>query len=51
MRLGAVKDILDRAGYKPVERVDQTISHAEMSNEELMKELKALTETTPELVN
>jgi len=56
VRLGAVKDILDRAGYKPVERVDQTISHAEMSNEELMKELKALTGSTeieeiPELVN
>jgi len=54
VRLGAVKDILDRAGYKPVERVDQTISHAEMSNEELMRELKALTgstETIPELVN
>ena len=54
VRLGAVKDILDRAGYKPVERVDQTISHAEKSNEELMRELKALTgstETMPELVN
>ena len=54
VRLGAVKDILDRAGYKPVERVDQTISHAEMSNEELMRELQALTgstETIPELVN
>jgi len=54
VRLGAVKDILDRAGYKPVERVDQTISHAEMSNEELMRELQALTgstETMPELVN
>ena len=54
VRLGAVKDILDRAGYKPVERVDQTISHAEKSNEELMRELQALTgstETMPELVN
>jgi len=54
VRLGAVKDILDRAGYKPVERVDQTISHAEKSNEELMRELQALTgstETIPELVN
>ena len=54
VRLGAVKDILDRAGYKPIERVDQTISHAEMSNEELMRELQALTgstETMPELVN
>ena len=54
VRLGAVKDILDRAGYKPIERVDQTISHAEMSNEELMRELQALTgstETIPELVN
>ena len=56
VRLGAVKDILDRAGYKPVERVDQTISHAEMSNEELMRELKALTGSTeieeiPQLVN
>ena len=54
VRLGAVKDILDRAGYKPVERVDQTISHAEKSNDELMRELQALTgstETIPELVN
>ena len=54
VRLGAVKDILDRAGYKPIERVDQTISHAEKSNEELMRELQALTgstETIPELVN
>ena len=37
-------------------RVDQTISHAEMSNEELMRELKALTGSTeveeiPQLVN
>ena len=54
VRLGAVKDILDRAGYKPIERVDQTISHAEKSNDELMRELQALTgstETIPELVN
>jgi phage terminase small subunit len=41
VRLNACRDVLDRAGYKPVER--QEISHVETSStEELEKELKAL---------
>jgi len=40
-RLNACKDILDRAGYKPVEK--QEISHVETaSTEELQRELEAL---------
>ena len=39
-RLNACKDILDRAGYKPVEK--QEISHVETaSTEELQRELEA----------
>ena len=56
VKLGAIKDILDRAGYKPTERIEQTISHAEKSTDELQRELEALTgssdpEKIPELVN
>lgn len=56
VKLGAIKDILDRAGYKPAERIEQTISHAEKSTDELKRELEALTGTSeieaiPELVN
>jgi len=41
VRLNACKDILDRAGYKPIEK--QEISHVETaSTEELEKELEAL---------
>jgi phage terminase small subunit len=41
VRLNACKDILDRAGYKPVEK--QEISHVETaSTEELERELEAL---------
>ena len=41
VRLGAIKDLLDRAGLKPVERIEQTnIEH--MSNEEIQRELDAL---------
>jgi phage terminase small subunit len=41
VRLNACRDVLDRAGFKPVER--QEISHVETSStEELEKELKAL---------
>jgi len=56
VRFNASKDILDRAGLKPAERVEQRISHDEKSMEELKKELEALTGTTeieeiPQLVN
>ena len=56
VKLGAIKDILDRAGYKPAERIEQSISHSDMSTDELRRELEALTgssepEVVPELVN
>jgi phage terminase small subunit len=56
VKLGAIKDILDRAGYKPAERIEQSISHSDMSTDELKRELEALTgssepEAVPELVN
>ena len=41
VRLGAVKDLLDRAGLKPVERIEQT-NIEQMSNEEIQRELDAL---------
>ena len=52
VRLNASKDILDRAGLKP----EQRISHDEKSTDELRRELEALTGTTeieeiPALVN
>ena len=43
VRLGAVKDILDRAGLKPTEKVRQEVSHVETaSTDELKRELEAL---------
>ena len=56
VRLNASKDILDRAGLKPADRVEQKISHDDKSLDELRRELEALTGTTeieeiPELVN
>ena len=56
VRLAASKDILDRAGLKPAEKVEQKISHEDKSTDELRRELEALTGTTkpeiiPELVN
>jgi len=39
--LGAVRDLLDRAGLKPVERIETTTIEA-MSNEEIQRELDAL---------
>ena len=56
VRLNASKDILDRAGLKPAEKVEQKISHDDKSMDELRRELEALTGTTeieeiPELVN
>ena len=41
VRLGAIKDLLDRAGLKPVERIEQT-NIEQMSIEEIDKELDAL---------
>jgi len=41
VRLAAVKDILDRAGLKPVERSEVTTVER-MSNEEIQRELDAL---------
>ena len=46
VQLRAIKDILDRTGYKPTERVEQTITHADKSTEELERELEALTGST-----
>ena len=41
VRLGAIKDLLDRAGLKPVERIEQT-NIEQKSNEEIQRELNAL---------
>ena len=41
VRLGAVKDLLDRGGLKPIERVETT-SVERMSEEEIQRELDAL---------
>ena len=41
VRLGAVKDILDRAGLKPIERSEVTTVER-MSDEEIQRELDAL---------
>jgi len=50
VRLGAVKDILDRAGLKPADKIQQEISHIEgKSTAELQQELEAL--IRPNLVN
>ena len=57
VKLGAIKDFLDRAGLKPVDRVEQKVSHVESaSTDELRRELEALVGTSdaekiPELVN
>jgi phage terminase small subunit len=57
VKLGAIKDILDRAGYRPTEKIEQQISHMESaSTDELKKELEALIGTSdveeiPKLVN
>ena len=43
VKLGAVKDILDRAGLKPTDKVEQTVTSVEgKSTEELQKELESL---------
>ena len=41
VRLGAIKDLLDRAGLKPIERIEQTTVE-KMSNDEIQRELNAL---------
>ena len=41
VRLGAIRDLLDRAGLKPVERVETTTIE-KMSTEEIERELNAL---------
>ena len=44
VKLGAIKDFLDRAGLKPVDRVEQRVSHVESASlDELRRELEALT--------
>ena len=46
VRLGAIKDVLDRAGFKPVDRqqVEQVSSLDNMSNEDLQSELDRIFE-------
>ena len=54
VRLGAVRDILDRAGYKPVERVESTSRIETASMDDLRRELEALTgsvEDIPDRLN
>jgi phage terminase small subunit len=41
VRLGAIKDILDRAGLKPVEKIETTTIES-MSDEEIQRELDVL---------
>ena len=57
VKLGAIKDFLDRAGLKPVEKIEQQVSQVESASlDELKRELEALTgsstpEEIPELMN
>ena len=46
VRLGAIKDVLDRAGFKPVDRqqIEQVNSLDNLSNEDLQSELDRLFE-------
>jgi hypothetical protein len=49
-----VRDILDRAGYKPVERVESTSRIETASMDDLRRELEALTgseEAIPDRLN
>jgi hypothetical protein len=44
VRFGALKDLLDRAGLKPVERVEQHVTNVEQtSTDDLLAELRSLT--------
>jgi hypothetical protein len=39
VRLNAVKDLLDRGGFKPVDKIEQTVTSVEeKSTDELLKE-------------
>ena len=57
VKLGAIKDYLDRAGLKPVDKVEQKVSHVESASiDELKRELEALTgssevDSMPERLN
>ena len=57
VKLGAIKDFLDRAGLKPVDKVEQKVSHVESASiDELKRELEALTgssevDSMPERLN
>jgi hypothetical protein len=57
VKLGAIKDFLDRAGLKPVDKVEQKVSHVESASiDELRRELEALTgssevDSMPERLN
>ena len=57
VKLGAIKDFLDRAGVKPVDKVEQKVSHVESASiDELKRELEALTgssevDSMPERLN
>lgn len=42
VRLQANKDILDRAGYKPTDRVEQTVTYDDKTTEELRAELSEI---------
>ena len=42
VRLGAIKDLLDRAGLKPIERIETTTIE-QMSDDDIKRELDALT--------
>ena len=44
VKLGAIKDILDRSGLKPVEKTEITTVE-KMSNEEIQKELDSILST------
>ena len=57
VKLGAIKDVLDRAGLKPTEKIRQEISHVEQaSTDELRRELEGLmgtsdVSTIPDILN
>ena len=57
VKLGAIKDVLDRAGLKPTEKIRQEISHVEQaSTDELRRELEGLMGTSdvsaiPDILN
>tara|TARA_R100001086_G_scaffold248789_2_gene186561 strand:- start:255 stop:662 length:408 start_codon:yes stop_codon:yes gene_type:complete len=47
VRLGALRDLLDRAGLKPVEKVEQQVTTVQQaSTDDLKRELEALTGST-----